>query len=62
MTVGAHANCRVQLEIPDTRTDHNVVIEAHIPEDMQHRNGSVPWIHVSTLNAGELRQALLKPS
>ena len=59
VTVGELAGYKVRVENPGTGTAHNVVIEAQVPEGMQHRNGSVPRIHVGTLNPGESRQALL---
>ncbi|MEO2031590.1 MAG: hypothetical protein ABGZ35_05855 [Planctomycetaceae bacterium] len=59
VTVGEQAGYQVRVENPGNGTAHNVVIEAQVPEGLQHRSGSVPRIHVGTLNAGESRQALL---
>lgn len=59
VTVGEQAGYMVRVENPGTGTAHNVVIEAQIPEGLQHRSGSAPRIHVGTLNPGESRQARL---
>jgi uncharacterized repeat protein (TIGR01451 family) len=59
VTVGEHAGYMVRVENPGTGTVHNVVIEARIPEGLQHRSGAAPRIHVGTLNPGESRQARL---
>ncbi len=59
VTVGELAGYKVRVENPGTGIAHNVVIEAQVPEGMQHRSGSVPKIHVGTLNPGESRQVLL---
>ena len=62
VTVGELGGYKVRVENPGTGTAHNVVIEAQVPKGLQHRSGSVPRIHVGTLNPGESRQALLKLS
>ncbi len=59
VTVGEQAGYMVRVENPGTGTAHNVVIEAQIPEGMEHRSGTTPRIRVGTLNPGESRQARL---
>lgn len=60
--VGQQAGYVVTVSNPGTGVAQNVVIEARIPEGLQHRSGSVPRIHVGTLNPGESRQARLNLS
>ncbi|MCH2203730.1 MAG: hypothetical protein MK102_17310 [Fuerstiella sp.] len=59
VNVGDQAGYKVRVENPGSGIAHNVVIEAHVPDGMQHRSGSVPRIHVGTLNPGDSRQAML---
>jgi len=59
VTVGEQAGYIVRVENPGTGTAENVVIEAMVPEGMQHRSGRVPRIQVGTLNPGESRLARL---
>jgi len=59
VTVGEQAEYIVRVENPGTGTAQNVVIEASIPESMQHRSGSVPRIQVGALSPGESRQVRL---
>ncbi|MCH2210938.1 MAG: hypothetical protein MK110_06520 [Fuerstiella sp.] len=59
VNVGDQAGYKIRVENPGSGTAHNVVIEAHVPDGMLHRSGSIPRIHVGTLNPGDSRQALL---
>ncbi len=62
VTVGEQPGYVITVHNPGTGVAQNVVIEARVPEGLQHRSGSVPRIDVGTLNPGESRQARLNLS
>ncbi len=57
--VGQQAGYIVTVTNPGTGLASNVVIQAAIPEGLEHRSGSILTIDIGTLNAGESRQAKL---
>ena len=57
--VGQQAGYVVKVTNPGTGLANNVVIQAAIPEGLEHRSGSILSIDIGTLNAGESRQAKL---
>ena len=57
--VGQQAGYVVKVSNPGTGLANNVVIQAAIPEGLEHRSGSILSIDIGTLNAGESRQAKL---
>ncbi|MCP4785036.1 MAG: DUF11 domain-containing protein [Fuerstiella sp.] len=57
--VGQQANYTVHVANPGSGTARNVVIQAAIPEGMEHREGKLLTIEIGTLNPGEFRQARL---
>lgn len=57
--VGQQAGYVVKVSNPGTGLASNVVIQAAIPEGLEHRSGSILSIDIGTLNAGESRQAKL---
>ena len=57
--VGQQAGYVVKVSNPGTGLANNVVIQAAIPEGLEHRSGSILSIEIGTLNAGESRQAKL---
>ncbi len=57
--VGQQAGYVVRVSNPGTGIAGNVVIQAAIPEGLEHRSGSLLTIEIGTLNPGESRQARL---
>lgn len=57
--VGEQLGYVVRVSNPGTGTATNVVIQAAVPEGLEHRSGSILSIEVGTLNPGESRQARL---
>ena len=57
--VGEQVSYVVRVSNPGTGIASNVVIQAAIPEGLEHRSGSILSIDIGTLNAGESRQARL---
>ena len=57
--MGQQLGYTVHVTNPGTGTARNVVIQAAIPEGLQHRQGSLLNIEIGTLNPGELRRARL---
>lgn len=60
--VGEQVAYVVRVSNPGTGMASNVVIQAAIPEGLEHRSGSLPSIEIGTLNPGESRQAKLNLS
>lgn len=57
--VGQQVNYSVRVANPGTGTARNVVIQAAIPEGLEHRQGGMLAIDIGTLNPGEQRRARL---
>ena len=57
--LGQQVNYTVTVKNPGTGRVNNVLIQAAIPEGLQHRQGGLLSIDVGTLNPGEQRQARL---
>jgi uncharacterized repeat protein (TIGR01451 family) len=57
--VGEQAGYVVRVSNPGTGIASNVVIQAAIPDGLEHRGGSLLTIDIGTLNPGESRQARL---
>lgn len=57
--VGQQAAYSIRVSNPGTGIASNVVIQAAIPEGLEHRSGSLLNIDIGTLNPGESRQAKL---
>lgn len=57
--LGQQVHYTVTVKNPGTGRVNNVLIQAMIPEGLQHRQGGLLNIDVGTLNAGEQRQARL---
>ncbi|MEZ6131358.1 MAG: hypothetical protein R3C59_22005 [Planctomycetaceae bacterium] len=57
--VGQQVNYTVAVSNPGTGKARNVVIQAAIPEGLEHRQGGSLTIDIGTLNPGELRRARL---
>lgn len=57
--VGQQVNYTVLASNPGTGLARNVLIQAAIPEGLEHRRGSLLTIDIGTLNPGESRQAQL---
>ncbi|MDG2128632.1 MAG: hypothetical protein P8K08_11610 [Fuerstiella sp.] len=57
--VGQQANYTVHVANPGSGTAKNVVIQAAIPEGMDHREGKLLTIEIGTLSPGEFRLARL---
>ena len=57
--VGQQVGYIVRVSNPGTGLANNVIIQAAIPEGLEHRNGSLLTIEIGTLNPGESRQARL---
>jgi uncharacterized repeat protein (TIGR01451 family) len=57
--VGQQVGYVVRVSNPGTGLANNVIIQAAIPEGLEHRNGSLLTIEIGTLNPGESRQARL---
>lgn len=57
--VGQQAAYSIRVSNPGTGVASNVVIQAAIPEGLEHRSGSLLTIDIGTLNPGESRQAKL---
>ncbi len=57
--IGQQVGYIVRVSNPGTGLANNVVIQAAIPEGLEHRNGSLLNIEIGTLNPGESRQARL---
>ncbi|MEO2019940.1 MAG: hypothetical protein ABGZ53_36865 [Fuerstiella sp.] len=57
--VGQQANYTIHVANPGSGTARNVVIQAAIPDGMEHREGKLLTIEIGTLNPGEFRQARL---
>ncbi len=57
--VGQQIAYVVRVSNPGTGIASNVVIQAAIPEGLEHRSGSLLSIEIGTLNPGESRQAKL---
>ncbi len=60
--VGEQVAYVVRVSNPGTGMANNVVIQAAVPEGLEHRSGSLPSIEIGTLNPGESRQAKLNLS
>ena len=57
--VGQQVGYIVRVSNPGTGLANNVIIQAAIPEGLEHRSGSLLTIEIGTLNPGESRQARL---
>lgn len=57
--VGQQAGYTVHITNPGTGKAKNVVIQAAVPQGLEHRQGSLLTIEIGTLNPGEVRQARL---
>ena len=57
--VGQQISYTVRVNNPGTGVAGNVLIQAAIPEGLEHRRGSLLTIEIGTLNPGESRQAQL---
>ncbi len=57
--VGEQAGYVVRVSNPGTGIASNVLIQAAVPEGLEHRSGSLLTIEIGTLNPGESRQARL---
>lgn len=57
--VGQQAAYSIRVSNPGTGIASNVIIQAAIPEGLEHRSGSLLTIDIGTLNPGESRQAKL---
>ncbi len=57
--VGQQVNYTVRVANPGSGIARNVVIQAAIPEGLEHRQGSMLSIEIGTLNPGEQRRARL---
>ncbi|MEQ9407107.1 MAG: hypothetical protein RIK87_05250 [Fuerstiella sp.] len=57
--VGQQIGYTVHVTNPGSGKAENVVIQAAIPEGLEHRQGSLLTIEIGTLNPGELRRARL---
>ena len=57
--IGQQVGYIVRVSNPGTGLANNVVIQAAVPEGLEHRNGSLLTIEIGTLNPGESRQARL---
>ena len=57
--VGQSVSYTVEVKNPGTGKANNVVIQAVVPEGLQHRQGRILTIEIGTLNAGESRRARL---
>ena len=57
--VGQQVGYIVRVSNHGTGLANNVIIQAAIPEGLEHRNGSLLTIEIGTLNPGESRQARL---
>ncbi len=57
--VGEQVGYVVRASNPGTGVASNVIIQAAIPEGLEHRSGSILSIEIGTLNPGESRQARL---
>ena len=57
--IGQQVAYIVRVSNPGTGLANNVVIQAAVPEGLEHRNGSLLTIEIGTLNPGESRQARL---
>lgn len=57
--IGQQVGYIVRVSNPGTGLANNVVIQAAVPEGLEHRNGSLLNIEIGTLNPGESRQARL---
>ncbi len=59
MSVGQQGTYIVRVNNPGTGMASNVLIQAAVPEGLEHRRGSLLTIEIGTLNPGESRQAQL---
>lgn len=59
LEVGQQSNYVVRVSNPGTGTATNVLIQAVLPDGLQHRRGSLLTVEIGTLNPGESRQAQL---
>ncbi len=57
--IGQQVGYLVRVSNPGTGLANNVVIQAAVPEGLEHRSGSLLTIEIGTLNPGESRQACL---
>ena len=57
--IGQQVGYIVRVNNPGTGLANNVIIQAAVPEGLEHRNGSLLTIEIGTLNPGESRQARL---
>lgn len=57
--IGQQVGYLVRVSNPGTGLANNVIIQAAVPEGLEHRNGSLLTIEIGTLNPGESRQARL---
>ena len=57
--IGQQVGYIVRVSNPGTGLANNVIIQAAVPEGLEHRNGSLLNIEIGTLNPGESRQARL---
>lgn len=59
MEVGQQVSYVVRVNNPGTGVASNVLIQAVVPDGLEHRRGSLLTIEIGTLNPGESRQAQL---
>lgn len=57
--IGQQVAYVVRVNNPGTGIATNVVVQASVPEGLEHRDGALPSIEIGTLNPGESRQAKL---
>lgn len=57
--VGEQLRYNIQVSNPGTGTARNVVVQAALPEGLEHRHGSLITMDVGTLNPGETQQVFL---
>jgi uncharacterized repeat protein (TIGR01451 family) len=57
--IGEQVGYIVRVSNPGTGIASNVVVQASIPEGLEHRDGALPSIEIGTLSPGESRQAKL---
>jgi uncharacterized repeat protein (TIGR01451 family) len=57
--IGEQVAYVVRVSNPGTGIATNVVVQASVPEGLEHRDGALPSIEIGTLSPGESRQAKL---
>lgn len=57
--IGEQVAYVVRVNNPGTGIATNVVVQASVPEGLEHRDGALPSIEIGTLSPGESRQAKL---